>query len=71
MLAVKFAPKTYDNPFISQPLPLKQTLITKDKDGKESQTVKDLGPGSYTFICKITDKISGRTRTKTVDFTVK
>ena len=69
--AVKFAPAKYDNPFISQPLPLKQTLITKDKDGKESQTVKDLGPGSYTFICKLTDKISGRTCTKTVDFTVK
>ena len=69
--AVKFAPAKYDNPFISQPLPLKQTLVTKAADGKESQSVKDLGAGSYTFICKVTDKISGRTCTKTVDFTVK
>lgn len=69
--AVKFTPAKYDNPFVSQPLPLKQTLLTKDKDGKETQTVKDLGAGSYTFICKLTDKISGRTCTKTVDFTVK
>ena len=69
--AIKFTPTKYPNPFISQPILLKQTLITKDKDGKETQTVKDLGPGSYTFICQLTDKISGRTCTKTVDFTVK
>jgi len=69
--AIKFAPAKYDNPFISQPLPMKQTLITKDKDGKETTAVKDLGPGSYTFICQLTDKVSGRTCKKTVDFTVK
>jgi hypothetical protein len=68
--AVKFPPTKYGNPFISQPLPLKQTLLTKDKDGKENQSTKDLAAGSYTFICKMTDKISGRSCTKTVDFTV-
>jgi hypothetical protein len=69
--AVKYIPAKYDNPFISQPLPLKQTLLIKDKDGKESQTVRDLPAGTYTFIFKATDKISGRSCTKTVDFTVK
>ncbi|MGA2588002.1 MAG: hypothetical protein ABSF88_13385 [Candidatus Aminicenantales bacterium] len=68
---IKFAVQNYETPFISQPVPLKQTLITKDKDGKENQEMKDLSAGSYTFTIKLTDKISGRTGAKSVDFTVK
>jgi hypothetical protein len=72
--AIKFAPQAYLNPFISQPLPMKQTLITKTTDEKgepkESQKVQDLPAGDYTFTIKITDKISGLTCTKSVDFTV-
>jgi hypothetical protein len=76
--AIKFAAQAYVNPFISQPLPMKQTLITKattkTADGKEevkeSQKVQDLPAGSYTFSIKITDKVSGLTATKSVDFTV-
>lgn len=68
---IKFAVQNYETPFISQPVPLKQTLVTKDKDGKENQEMKDLAAGSYTFTIKLTDKISGRTGAKSVDFTVK
>jgi hypothetical protein len=72
--AIKVAPQSYLNPFISQPLPLKQTLVTKTTDEKgetkESQKVQDLPAGSYTFTVKITDKISGFTCSKSVDFSV-
>jgi len=71
---IKFAPQVYPNPFVSQPLPMKQTLITKATDEKgnvkESQKVQDLAAGTYTFTVKITDKISGLTCNKAVDFTV-
>lgn len=72
--AIKFAPQSYLNPFISQPLPMKQTLVTKTTDEKgetkESQKVQDLPAGNYTFTIKITDKISGMTCSKSVDFSV-
>lgn len=71
---IKFAPQAYPNPFVSQPLPMRQTLVTKTTDEKgevkEEQKVQDLGVGSYTFTVKITDKISGLTCTKAVDFSV-
>ncbi len=71
---IKFAPQGYTNPFIDQPLPLKQTLVTKTTDEKgevkESQKVQDLPVGAYTFTVKITDKISGLTASKSIDFTV-
>ena len=71
---IKFAPQSYLNPFIDQPLPMKQTLVTKQTDEKgvvkESQKVQDLPVGAYTFTVKITDKISGLTVSKSVDFTV-
>lgn len=69
--AIKFAPTKYETPFISQPLFMKQTLLIKDKDGKERQEGRDLPAGNYTFTIKLTDKVSGRTCTKAVDFTVK
>jgi len=70
--AIRFQPAAYDNPLVSHPLPMKQTLLIKDKDGKEERTeTKDLAAGNYTLILKITDKISGNTCTKNFDFTVK
>ena len=73
--AIKFAPQAYLTPFIDQSLPMKQTLITKTTDEKgvatEKQSVQDLPVGTYTFTVKITDKVSGRTCAKSVDFTVK
>ncbi len=70
--AIRFQLATYDNPLVSHPLPMKQTLLIKDKEGKEERTeVKDLEAGDYTLIIKITDKISGKSCTKNFDFHVK
>jgi hypothetical protein len=72
--AIKFALQPYQNPFISQPLPMKQTLLTKTTDEKgepkETQKVQDLPAGTYTFSVQITDKISGLTCAKKVGFTI-
>jgi hypothetical protein len=67
---IRFQPANYDNPLVSHPLPMKQTLIIKTGDQERTET-KDLGPGSYTLNLKITDKISGNSCTKNFDFTVK
>jgi hypothetical protein len=68
--AIRFQPANYDNPLVSHPLPMKQTLIIKTGDQERTES-KDLGAGNYTLNLKITDKISGNTCTKTFDFTVK
>ena len=68
--AIRWAPQTYANPLVSQPLPLKQTLNIKTGDQEKTET-RDLAPGSYTLVAKITDKVSGKTVTKNVDFTMK
>jgi hypothetical protein len=68
--AIRFAPGIYDLPLVSQPLNLKQTLITKSKEGERKET-RDLEPGKYTLSLKITDKVSGKSVTKTMDFEVK
>jgi len=73
-LAINFASAKYDTPFISQPLPLKQTLNIKketEKGTEERQEVRDLPPGTYTFQVNIKDNVSGKTCTKSLDFTVK
>ena len=68
--AIRFQPAAYDNPLVSHPLPMKQTLIIKQGDQERTET-KDLGPGSYTLHLKITDKISGNACEKKFDFTIK
>jgi hypothetical protein len=68
--AIRWAPQTYTNPLVSQPLPLKQTLNIKTGDQERTET-KDLPPGNYALSVKVTDKVSGKTTTKLVDFTMK
>jgi len=68
--AIRFQPANYDNPLVSHPLPMKQTLITKTGDQERTET-RDLGPGNYTLNLKITDKISGSSCEKKFDFTIK
>lgn len=69
-LAIRWVPQTYDNPLISQPLPLKQTVIIKQGEEQRQET-RDLPQGKYTLGLQIQDKISGKTLTKTIDFEVK
>jgi len=68
--AIRFAPGIYDLPLVSQSLRLKQTLTIKSEEGERKET-RDLEPGRYTLSIKITDKISGKSVTKTMDFEVK
>lgn len=68
--AIRFAPGIYDLPLVSQPLRLKQTLIIKSEEGERKET-QDLEPGKYTLSLKITDKVSGKSVTKTMNFDVK
>lgn len=72
--AIRWTPQTYNSPLISQPLPLKQTVIIKSPDIKpagEKTEQRDLPAGNYTLVITAQDKISGNSVTKTVDFEVK
>jgi len=68
-LAIKFAPGTFDNPLVSLPLQLKQTLLIKKGEEERTET-RDLQPGEYVFLIKIEDKVSGLKGEKKVPFKV-
>ena len=70
---IKFAGTKYDAPIISQPLPLKKTVIIQTKEGEEvseKKEQKDLDPGAYTLKIELKCNITGKTRTKSINFTV-
>jgi hypothetical protein len=68
--AIKWAVQTYDFALVSQPLPLKQTVLIKNDQGEKQET-RDLAAGKYTLVIRIKDKIGGSTIEKTLDFEVK
>ncbi|MBM3309877.1 MAG: hypothetical protein FJY80_00030 [Candidatus Aminicenantes bacterium] len=68
-LAIKFAPGAFDNPLVSLPLQLKQTLLIKKGDEERTET-RDLPAGDYTFVIKVEDKVSGLKGEKKVPFKV-
>ena len=72
---IRYAPQKYENPLISQPLPLTRTVVIKttDEEGNttERKETRDLEPGIYTFSIDIKDNISGKQLKKTIDFEVK
>jgi len=67
---IRFQPQTYNSPLISQPLPLKRTVLIKSEQGEKTET-RDLEAGSYILSLMIKDKISGNSITRTIDFEVK
>ncbi|MFC2164954.1 hypothetical protein ACFLT2_08170 [Acidobacteriota bacterium] len=70
---IKFAGTKYNNPIISQPLPLKKTVIVQTQEGeekKETKEVKDLEPGQYTLSIELKCVVTGHTAKKTIDFTI-
>lgn len=69
-LAIRWAPGIYDSPLISQPLPLKQTVIIKKGEEQREET-RDLPAGKYVLGIQVQDKVSGKTLTKTIDFEVR
>jgi hypothetical protein len=68
--AIKWAVQTYDFALVSQPLPLKQTVLIKNDQGEKQET-RDLAAGKYTLVIRIKDKIGGSTIEKTLDFELK
>jgi hypothetical protein len=68
--AIRFAPGKYESPIVSQPLHLKQTLIITSGEEQRQET-RDLLPGKYNLSLEISDKISGKSETKNIDFEVK
>lgn len=73
-VAIRYAPQKYDSPIISQPLPMKQTVLIKETDAEgkttERREQRDLEPGAYTLTMTIKDNLSGKTLVKSVDFSV-
>jgi len=70
---IKFAGTKYDAPIISQPLPLKKTVIIQTQEGEqvsEKKEQKDLDPGAYTLNIELKCNLSGKTASKSIDFTV-
>ena len=70
---IKFSGTKYDAPIISQPLPLKKTVVIQTQEGdqvSEKKEQKDLEPGAYTLNIELKCNISGKTITKSIDFTV-
>jgi hypothetical protein len=68
--AIRWAPQIYNMPLISQPLPMKQTVIITSGETKKTEE-RDLEPGKYTLVITIKDNISKNEVTKTVDIEVK
>ncbi len=68
-LAIRWQPQKYDIPIVSQPLPLKQTVIVKDDKGERTEQ-RDLAAGKYILVVNITDNISGMTLEKKIPFEV-
>jgi hypothetical protein len=70
---IKFVGTKYDAPIISQPLPLKKTVVIQTQEGdqvSEKKEQKDLEPGTYTLKIELKCNVSGKTLAKSVDFTV-
>ncbi len=67
---IRYATAHYDAPLISQPLPMKKTVLIK-KGEEEKKEQRDIESGQYTLNVNITDKISGRSVTKSINFEVK
>ncbi len=71
---IRYAQTTYEMALVSQPLPLKRTVLirtTKEDETTERQEQRDLEPGTYTLSLEITDKLSGKTCKEIVSFEVK
>jgi len=67
---IQYATAHYDAPIISQPLPMKKTVVIKSEEGEKKEQ-RDLEPGNYTLHISIEDKVSGNSVKKSIDFDVK
>ena len=72
-LVINYAIQKYESPLVSQPLPMKKTVLvrtTKGTETSESREQRNLEAGSYTLSITIKDNISTKTVKKTIEFEV-
>jgi len=72
-LIINYEVQKYTAPLVSQPLPLKKTVLvrtTKGTETSETREQRNLEAGSYTLSITIKDNISTKTAKKTIDFEV-
>jgi hypothetical protein len=73
-LVINYAIQKYNSPLVSQPLPMKKTVVvrtTKGTETSETREQRNLEPGNYTLAITIKDNISTKTVKKTTDFEVR
>jgi hypothetical protein len=73
-LVINYALQKYDSPLVSQPLPMKKTVLvrtTKGTETSETREQRNLEAGSYSLSITIKDNISTKTVKKTIDFDVR
>lgn len=71
---IRYAQAQYDAPIVSQPLPIKQTvIITKEEEGQkiEEKEQQNVDPGQYTLNIEIKDNVTGKSVVKSFPFEVK
>ena len=71
---IRYAVTNYDMALVSQPLPLKKTVLiktTKDDKTTERQEQRDLEPGAYALSIEVNDKLSGKSLKQLINFEVK
>lgn len=68
-IAIRYAPGAYTNPLVQQSLPLEQRVVIKSEAGEKEET-RELEAGKHILSMKITDKITGNTVEKKVEFEV-
>lgn len=72
-LVINYATQKYESPLVSQPLPMKKTVLvrtTKGTETSETREQRNLEAGNYSLSITITDNISTKTVKKTIDFEV-
>jgi hypothetical protein len=72
-LIINYAIQKYESPLVSQPLPMKKTVLVRTTKGTETQETREqrnLEAGSYTLSVTIKDNISTKTVKKTIEFEV-
>jgi hypothetical protein len=73
-LVINYAVQKYASPLVSQPLPMKKTVLvrtTKGTETSETREQRDLESGSYSLTITIKDNISTKTVKKTIVFEVR
>jgi hypothetical protein len=73
-LVINYAIQKYTAPLVSQPLPMKKTVLVRTTQGtevNETTEQRNLEAGSYSLSITIKDNISTKTVKKTIDFEVR